>query len=106
MNGNYGVIYFEVDGETVGLIGVALWADAAIEEDQVPSFRRRVSAYRPEVAVRALIHRIAGRLIDTASIRKREWELWCNIFCSGRGNRWTYSRHSLGRRRYRRSAGT
>ena len=63
------------DGEAVGLIAVALWVDSATVEGQGPSVRRRVSAYRPEAAVRALAHRTARRPIGVASIRKREWEL-------------------------------
>ena len=63
------------DGKTVGLIAAALWVDVATAEAQGPSVRRRVSTCRPEEAVRALVHRRAGRLIDVASIRKREWEL-------------------------------
>ena len=52
-----------------------LCADVATVEGQVPSVRRRVSTYRPEVAERALVHRRAIRSMDVASIRKREWEL-------------------------------
>ena len=78
MNGNLSVIYFTADRKTAGLIVVDLWADVAIVEVQVPSVHRRVSTYRPEVAIRALGHRRARRSTDGASIRKREWELWCN----------------------------
>ena len=73
-----------MDGKAVGLIVVALWDDEATVEEQVPSACRRGSTYRPEVAVRALEHCRARRKIDDPSIRKREWELWCNIFHSGR----------------------
>ena len=58
----------------MGLIVAELWADVATVEAQGPSVSRRASAYRPEVAFRALAHRRARRLIDVASIRKREWE--------------------------------
>ena len=69
------LLTYAADGKTVGLIAADLWADVATAEAQVPSVRRRVSAYRPEEAVRALVHRRARRSIDVASIRKREWEL-------------------------------
>ena len=91
---------YAADGKTVGLIVVALWADVATEEVQAPSVRRRGSTYRPEVAARALDHRRARRKTDVASIRKREWELACNILRCGRRNRWTYSCRTLGRRSY------
>ena len=75
-----GAIPSVADGKTVGLIAADLWVDVATVEAQAPSARRRSSTYRPEVAVRALVHRSASRTIGVPSIRKREWELWCNIF--------------------------
>ena len=69
------LLTYAADGKTVGLIAVVLWVDEATVEEQVPSERRRGSAYRPEETARALVHRRARRSIDEASIRKREWEL-------------------------------
>ena len=69
------LLTYAADGKTVGLIVVVLWADVATVEEQVPNVRRRVSTYRPEEADRALVHRRARRVIDVASIRKREWEI-------------------------------
>jgi len=69
------LLTYAADGETVGLIVVALWVDVATAEVQVPSVHRRGSTYRPEVAVRALIHRRARCPINKSSIRKREWEI-------------------------------
>ena len=69
------VKFYAADGKTAGLRVVELWIDVAIEEVQATSDRRRGSAYRPEVAARALVYCRTRGLTDVASIRKREWEL-------------------------------
>ena len=69
------LLTYAADGKTVGLIVAVLWVDVTTAEAQGPSTRCRVSAYRPEIAARALVHRRARRMMDVASIRKREWEL-------------------------------
>ena len=64
-----------VDGKTVWLVIVKLWADVATIEVQKVGDKLRIGADRPEVTVCALVSSRTRCSIDTASIRKREWEL-------------------------------
>ena len=70
------------DGETVGLIVAALWANVGAAEAQVPRFRSGVSSSTPEVAVRASIDGITASASDDPWVRQGEWEAMESIISS------------------------